>query len=132
MQPELKRYLPRSFLKELNSFMGRSFMTDSNTKCIILKSILYTGQPFRKNRMDKVRAGSSLYIYIYTRKTEGANCTALRIQRQLEHTGSDDCVQTLSLVSTFTISLTRPLCSQSKECSLGEEKEGDECNMYSY
>ena len=32
----------------------------------------------------------------------------------------------------FTISLTRSLCSLSKECSRGEEKEGDECNMYKH
>ena len=49
------------------------------------------------------------------------HCTALLIPRLPECTGSDACAHALSLRLTFTITLTRPLCSLSKECSRGEE-----------
>ena len=57
-----------------------------------------------------------------------ANCTAFPIPRPPECNGSGACVLALLLRLTFSNSLTMPLCSLSKECSRGEEKEGDERN----
>ena len=88
-------------------------------KSIILKDTLHTRQPFQKNPRSEQAVADA-------RNAEGANCTALLTPRPPKCTENSACVHALLLKSIFTISLTRPHCSLSKEYSRGEQNEGDE------